>query len=177
MRPTWVSISWECDPSGLRRWGMCGGKWCRLVFRDWAHRCCNKAQPFPLSCLPQRRVCAHTRSPWNFAALSGEERFSSRPTFEVMDAMLGSARLRGQPTEPCRAGTATRPHCESSMVVLVVQDREYHFSEDVIVDEFGALDPSLAVMAEVSPLIKVLRLRRHYELVSQLWAQFTLSAG
>ena len=53
---------------------------------------------------------------------------------------------------------------------LVVRDREYPFSEDVIVDETGA------VMAKVSSLIEVLRLGGSYELVYRLWAQFTLSA-
>ena len=33
---------------------------------------------------------------------------------------------------------------------LVVRDREYPFSEDVIVDETGAVDPNLGVMAKVS---------------------------
>ena len=59
---------------------------------------------------------------------------------------------------------------------LVVKDREYPFSEDVIVDETGALDPNLGVMAKVSSLIEVLRLGGSYELVYRLWAQFTLSA-
>ena len=59
---------------------------------------------------------------------------------------------------------------------LVVRDRDNAFWEDVIVDETGAVDPSLGVMAKVSPLIEVLRLGRSYELVYQLWAQLTLSA-
>ena len=59
---------------------------------------------------------------------------------------------------------------------LVVRDREYPFSEDVIVDETGAVDPNLGVMAKVSSLIEVLRLGGSYELVHRLWAQFTLSA-
>ena len=59
---------------------------------------------------------------------------------------------------------------------LVVRDRDYPFSEDVIVDETGAVDPDLGVMAKVSSLIEVLRLGGCYELVYQLWAQFTLSA-
>ena len=59
---------------------------------------------------------------------------------------------------------------------LVVRDREYPFSEDVIVDETGAVDPDLGVMAKVSSLIEVLRLGGSYELVYRLWAQFTLSA-
>ena len=59
---------------------------------------------------------------------------------------------------------------------LVVRDREYPFSEDVIVDETGAVDPNLGVMAKVSSLIEELRLGGSYELVYRLWAQFTLSA-
>ena len=59
---------------------------------------------------------------------------------------------------------------------LVVRDREYPFSEDVIVDEAGAVDPNLGVMAKVLSLIEVLRLGGSYELVYRLWAQFTLSA-
>ena len=60
---------------------------------------------------------------------------------------------------------------------FIVRDREYHFSEDVIVDKSGAVDPNLAGMAKVSFLIKVLRQGGSYELVYQFWAQFTLSAG
>ena len=60
--------------------------------------------------------------------------------------------------------------------LLVVRDREYPFSEDVIVDETGAVDPNLGVMAKVPSLIEVLRLGGSYELVYRLWAQFTLSA-
>ena len=59
---------------------------------------------------------------------------------------------------------------------LVVRDREYPFSEDVIVDETGAVDPNVGVMAKVSSRSEVLRLGGFYELVYQLWAQFTLSA-
>ena len=59
---------------------------------------------------------------------------------------------------------------------LVVRDREYPFSEDVNVDETGAVDPNLGVMAKVSSLIEVLRLGGSCELVYRLWAQFTLSA-
>ena len=59
---------------------------------------------------------------------------------------------------------------------LVVRDRKYPFSEDVIVDETGTVDPNLGVMAKVSSLIEVLRLGGSYALVYRLWAQFTLSA-
>ena len=37
---------------------------------------------------------------------------------------------------------------------LVVRDREYPFSEDVIVDETGAVVINLGVMSKVSPLVK-----------------------
>ena len=53
--------------------------------------------------------------------------------------------------------------------LLVVRDREYPFSEDVIVDETGAVDPTLGVMAKVSSLIEVLRLGGSYELVYRLF--------
>ena len=59
---------------------------------------------------------------------------------------------------------------------LVVRDRDYPFSEDVNMDKTGAVDPNLAIMAKASSLIEVLRLGGSYELVYQLWAQFTLSA-
>ena len=59
---------------------------------------------------------------------------------------------------------------------LVVRDREYPFFEDIFVDETGAVDPNLGVMAKVSSLIEVLRLGGSYELVYQFWALFTLSA-
>ena len=59
---------------------------------------------------------------------------------------------------------------------LVLRDREYPFSEDVIVDKTGAVNPILGVMAKASSLIEVLRLGGSYELVYQLWKQFTLSA-
>ena len=58
---------------------------------------------------------------------------------------------------------------------LVVRDREYQFSEDVIVDETVAVDPNLGVMAKASSLIEVLRLGGSFELVYRLWAQSTLS--
>ena len=52
----------------------------------------------------------------------------------------------------------------------VVRDREYPFSEDVIVDSSGSVDASLPVLAKDSAL------GGSYELVHQLWSQFTLIA-
>ena len=60
---------------------------------------------------------------------------------------------------------------------LVVRDREYPFAEDLIIDESGAPDATLPVVAEVSSLIEIVRLGGQYELVNQLWSQFTLIAS
>ena len=42
---------------------------------------------------------------------------------------------------------------------LVMRDRDYSFSEDVIVNESGAVDTNLGIMAKVPSFIEVLRLR------------------
>ena len=60
---------------------------------------------------------------------------------------------------------------------LVVRDREYPFAEDLIIDESGAPDATLPVVSKVSTLIETLQLGGPYELVSQLWSQFTLIAS
>ena len=52
---------------------------------------------------------------------------------------------------------------------LVIRDREYPFAEGLIVDNSGAPDATLPVLAKVSSLIEVLRLSGPYELVHQLW--------
>ena len=60
---------------------------------------------------------------------------------------------------------------------VVVRDREYPFAEDLIADSSGTVDASLPVLAKVSSLVEVLRLGGSYELVQQLWSQFTLVAS
>ena len=60
---------------------------------------------------------------------------------------------------------------------LVIRDREYLFAEDLIIDGSGAPDATLPMVAKVSSLIETLRLGGPYELVSQLWSQFTLIAS
>ena len=60
---------------------------------------------------------------------------------------------------------------------LVVRDREFSFAEDLIVDESGAPNATLPVVAKVSSLIEILRMGGPYELVNQLWSQFTLIAS
>ena len=60
---------------------------------------------------------------------------------------------------------------------LVVRYREYPFAEDFIIDESGAPDATLPVVTKVSSLFEILRLGGPYELVNQLWSQFTLIAS
>ena len=88
------------------------------------------------------------------------------PGWEVLD-------YEGKVTSPAEV---ERQRVKIMRAPLVVRDREYPFSEDVIVDETGAVDPNLGVMAKVSSLIEMLRLGGSYELVHRLWALFTLSA-
>ena len=88
------------------------------------------------------------------------------PVWEVLDDegnIMSPAEVGGQRKKIMRAP-------------LVVRDREYPFSEDVIVVETGAVDPNLGVMAGVSSLIEVLRLGGSHQLVYRLWAKFILSA-
>ena len=60
---------------------------------------------------------------------------------------------------------------------LIFSDREYPFAEDLIVHGSGAPDATLPVLAKVLSLVEVLRLGGSYELVHQLWWQFTLTAS
>ena len=60
---------------------------------------------------------------------------------------------------------------------LVVRDREYPFAEYLIIDESGSPDATLPVVTKVSSLLETLRLGGPYELVDQLWSQFTLIAS
>ena len=60
---------------------------------------------------------------------------------------------------------------------LVIRDREYSFAEDLIVEDSGAPDDTLPVLAKVSSMIEVWQLGGFYELVHQLRSQFTLTAS
>ena len=59
----------------------------------------------------------------------------------------------------------------------VVRECEYPFAEVLIVDESGAPDATLPVVAKVWSLVEILLLGVPYELVNQLWSQFTLIAS
>ena len=102
--------------------------------------------------------------------------FSPGPTFEVGDVKLRGNGLRGEFHESCRSGATAREDHQGSFGPLVVRDREYPFTEDVIVDKTGAVDPNLGIMAKVCSLIEVMRLGEICELVHQLRAHFSFSA-
>ena len=60
----------------------------------------------------------------------------------------------------------------------LVRNREYHSSEDLIVESPSSVDVSLpVVLSKVSVLVEALRLSGSFELVHQLWSQFTPVAG
>ena len=63
------------------------------------------------------------------------------------------------------------------MSPLVSQGREYAYAENIVADDSVAQDAMLPLLAKLSNVIKVLRLGGTYELVHQLWLQFTLTAG
>ena len=60
---------------------------------------------------------------------------------------------------------------------LVVRDREHPFTEDLISDKAGVLDPQLPVLTKVSCLVDALKMGGSYGLIEKLWAQFVLTAG
>ena len=129
--------------NGLTRWRRCEGRVMLADFYDLAQRFCSKTQPFLLWHLPQRRVCAHTRSswhPWLFSkhpALSPDRRLRlETPGSEILD-------YEGNPLSPAELGWQC--HCIIGDF-SVVRDRENPFSENTIVDEFGAVDPKIAVV-------------------------------
>ena len=58
---------------------------------------------------------------------------------------------------------------------LVERDREHPFTEELITDEAGVVDPQLPVLTKVSCLVAALSMGGCYELVEKLWAQFVLT--
>ena len=86
------------------------------------------------------------------AKFPGQQAFPTRPTSEVGDAVFN---YEGNAMSPAEV---ERQRKEIMRSPLVLRDSIYPFSEDVIVDETGAVEPSLGFMAKISSLIKVLRL-------------------
>ena len=119
------------------------------------------------------RICRKDVSPRIFVALPGEQRISPRPTSEVGDARLGSAGLSGECPESSRSRAPAGEDSEGSFwrerqgVPIFWRRRCWRD---------WCSGPESWVDGEGSSLIEVLRLGGSYELVYQLWAQFTLSA-
>ena len=63
-----------------------------------------------------------------------------------------------------------------SIAGFVARTSLYPFSEEIIVDETGAVDPNIQVMKKVSSLFEVVCVGGRYELMYQLWALFTMFA-
>ena len=83
-------------------------------------------------------------------------------TFDVGDAELGSVELRQKFHESCRSRATGG---QIMRAPLVVKDSEFPIYQEAIVNETGAVDPNLGVMALFSSLNQVLRLGGSYELV------------
>ena len=66
------------------------------------------------------------------------------------------------------ANPMTDEDCLTLREPLVARDREFVFSEDIIVDNSGTVDVSLPVLAKVSALVEALHLGGSYERVHQL---------
>ena len=97
-----------------------------------------------------------------FATVTGQQFFprnqhlkTETPSCEVLD-------YEGNAMSPAEV---ERQREKIIRVLLVLRDREYPFSEDVIVKESGAVDPNLGIMAKVSSLVEVLRQGGSFELV------------
>ena len=171
MRATWVSSVDAYRPGGRRKWRNFGGLAMLGSFCDWAHRFCDKTQRFLLPFLSQWRLCTESWSSRNFASLPRQQTISPRRTSEVGDTELGSWEVLDFEGKTMSPAEKERQREKIMTAPLVLRDREYPFSEDVLVDETGAMEPSLRFMAKVSSLIEVLRLGGSYALVYQLWVQ------
>ena len=60
---------------------------------------------------------------------------------------------------------------------LVTNDRERLFTEELLVDESGAADANLPLLARLPTRKEVVRLRGSFQPVERLWSQFLLTAS
>ena len=60
---------------------------------------------------------------------------------------------------------------------LVVRDHEHPFTQDLITDEAGVVDPQLTVLIMVSWLVGALEMGGSQELAEKLWVQFVSTLG
>ena len=138
---TWVSSDDKFSRNGPTKWRRCGGKLCRPLFHDWAHRCdCKKHSFLPLR-FREVVVSVLTHGPYEISRhFPGSKQFNrdprlslETPGWEVMD-------YEGNTLSPADL----ERHCDHIMrAALALRDREYPFPEDVIVDESVAVDPNL----------------------------------
>ena len=150
-----------------------GGQRCWEVFCDWAHRCFHKTQSF---LLPSFRKDVSVLSHGHQKTLRHFQGSKNFPRDKRLRLEMPGWKVLHYDGNAMNVTEVEWQREKIMRAPLVVRDREYPFSEDVIVGETGAVDPNLEVMAKVFSLIEVLRLGGSYELVYPLWAQFILSA-
>ena len=150
MKMRWLGPAKNAVQKDLENEKSLGDRWCLSVFCNWARRWCDKAHLFLLPYLLQGRLYTDSWWPRNFATLPGRPEFSTRPTFEVGDARLIKFGLWGECHESCRSGVTAEEINEGS---FGPERQGRLFSEDIIVDETGAVDPNLGIMAKVSSFI------------------------
>ena len=151
-----------------------GGEREEAVFCHWGYRCSWQTESFLLSGLSKGCLVVDARPSWDLATLSGVKHFArdkwlrlETPGWRVLD-------FEGNPLSESELERRKQQILRGP---LVVRDCECPFAEDLIVDESGALDATLPVVAKVSSLIEVLSLGGPFELLCQLWSQFTLIAS
>ena len=164
-----------CGQSAHWRWRRCGGERSGSVLRDWGYRCSWQTEPFLLSGLSKAFLGVDAWPSWDLATLSGVKHFARDQRLRLETRGWRVLDFEGNPLSESELEWQKEHILRGP---LVVPDREYPFTEDLIVDdESGAPDATLPVLAKVSSLIEILRLGRPYELVNQMWSQFTLIAS
>ena len=83
----------------------------------------------------------------------------------------GAPEIEGSPIPD---ETLERQRQKNLLVLFVLRDHEREFTEDLLVDESGAADPNLPVLARVSSLMEVLPIVGIYEFVATSWSQVML---
>ena len=173
----WLESRWirgKCGQNALSRWKRCGGERSGSVLVTGATDAAGKQSHFycrvcrkDVSVLTDgpHEILPHYQGVKHFAR---EQRLRlETPGWRVLD-------FEGNPFSESELGWQKEHILRGP---LVVRDREDPFADDLIVDESEAPDETLPVVAKVSSLIEILRLGGPYELVNQLWSQFTLIAS
>ena len=149
-------------------WG--GGGWVEPLICDWANRRIRETQSFLLQHLQRGFVCHETWSTRDLVPLPGDQGLSTRPASSVGNSGLASAWFWRQPHEKRRSWAAAGADLEGS---ISSERQRISFFRRPDRWQFGLVDVSYPVLAKVSALVETLRLGGSYELVHQLWSQFT----